>query len=186
MRCDDHTPRGTLMRRTTTTVSAALFAVLLAAGCSGGGDDPKAATKPSAASSTATAEASESAESSSAPKLSVKWVPKLDAASSSNKADVCAQVGSAACTAHITRLTEVVYALDTAIDEAGAADVYPRTKEQIGKVEAASESYVDDGCADSAEATLGGSACGGYVGVLLLGPATASMTMTTDELTAGK
>lgn len=173
------------MRRTTLS-AAVLLTVLLAAGCSGGGDDAKTASSSSPAKSAATEPEDTAASNSAPPKLSVKWQPKLEAASTSSKPDVCKQVGSQACTDHITKLTELVYDLDTAIDEADAADAYPKTKEQIGKVEAASESYVDDGCADSAEETLGGSACGGYVGVLLLGPATASMTMTTDELTAAK
>ncbi|MEV6702235.1 hypothetical protein AB0M68_34690 [Streptomyces sp. NPDC051453] len=63
---------------------------------------------------------------------------------------------------------------------------YPKTKATIGKVEAASEAYVGDGCAGSGEATLGGAACGEHVQWLPLGPATVGTTMTADEFNAAK
>lgn len=178
------------MRRTTLS-AAALFTVLLAAGCSGGGDDakPKAASSSSPAKSAAAKpeDSADAAVSSSAPpKLSDKWAPKLEAASKASQPNICKDAGAKQCTDHITKLTELVYDVDDAIDEADAADVYRTTKESIAKVEAASEGYVNDGCAGSGEATLGGSACGGHVQWLLLGPATVEMTMQTDELTAGK
>ncbi|MGQ4393770.1 hypothetical protein ACN6K5_003556 [Streptomyces violaceoruber] len=174
------------MRRTTTAaVTAALFTVLLAAGCSSGdgGGDGKADASPTPATSTPAAAESETAA--AAPKLSEEWGPKLDAATSSGKDDVCKTVGAKPCVDHITELTELVYDVRDAIDTAGATAVYPKTVEAIGNVEDASASYADGGCAGSSEETLAdGSVCGGYVATLLLGPATLSMTMTTDELTA--
>lgn len=172
------------MRRTATAVTAALFTVLLAGGCSDGdgGGDGKADASPAPATSSPAAVESETA---AAPKLSTVWGPKLDAATSSGKDDVCKTVGSKPCVDHITELTELVYDVRDAIDTAGATAVYPKTLEAIDDVEDASASYAEGGCAGSSGETLAdGSVCGGWVATLLLGPATLSMTMTTDELTA--
>ncbi|WP_432185466.1 hypothetical protein [Streptomyces tendae] len=172
------------MRHTTAVVTAALFVVLLAGGCSGGdgGGDGKADASPAPATSSPAVVDSESA---AAPKLSEEWGPKLDAATSSGKDDVCKTVGSKPCVDHITELTELVYDVRDAIDTTGATAVYPKTLEAIDDVETASASYAEGGCAGSTDETLAdGSVCGGYVATLLLGPATLSMTMTTDELTA--
>lgn len=174
------------MRRTATAVTAALFTVLLAGGCSDGdgGGDGKTDASPAPASSSPAAVESESAAA-AAPKLSEEWGPKLDAASDSSKPSVCKTVGSTACVDHVTELTELVYDVRDAIDTAGATAVYPKTLEAIQDVEDASASYAEGGCAGSTDETLAdGSVCGGYVATLLLGPATVSMTMTTDELTA--
>lgn len=176
------------MRRTTLS-AAVLLTVLLAASCSGGGDDPKAASSSSPAKSAAAKQedsADTAASSSAPPKLSTKWAPKLEAASKASQPNICKDAGAKQCTDHITKLTELVYDVGDAIDEADATADYPKTVAQIAKVERASEGYVDDGCAGSGEATLGGSACGGHVQWLLLGPATVEMTLQTDELTAGK
>lgn len=168
------------MRRTT-TVTAVLFAVLLAGGCSSGGEDGKAEAKPAASTPTVEASPSQTAP----PKLSVEWGPKLDAATDSGQPDVCKEVGSKGCVTHITKLTQLVYDVRDAIDTAGATPVYPKTVEAIGDVEDASGAYAEGGCQGSTEATLDeGSVCGGYVATLLLGPATLSMTMATDEVTA--
>ena len=181
---------GDLMRRAVAAVVAVV--AVLAAGCSSGGDDPKADTKPSATASSSPAAAAQTEETaevdapeSAAPALSTKWGPKLEAAGEA-KSGICKDAGAKQCVDHITKLTELVYDVDTAIDEADAAAAYPKAKAEIAKVEEASESYVDDGCAGSGETTLGGSACGGYVAKLLVGPANVQMTMTTDELTAAK
>ncbi|MFD8488652.1 hypothetical protein [Streptomyces sp. NPDC059712] len=158
--------------------------MLLAGGCSSGdgGGDGKADASPAPATSSPAAVESETA---AAPKLSEEWGPKLDAATDSSKPNVCKEVGSQPCVDHITELTELVYDVRDAIDTAGATVVYPKTVEAIGNVEDASASYAEGGCAGSSEETLAdGSVCGGYVATLLLGPATLSMTMTTDELTA--
>ncbi|MGW0015375.1 hypothetical protein ACWDVX_37215 [Streptomyces tendae] len=172
------------MRRTTTVVTAALFTVLLAGGCSDGDGDGKTDASSAPASSSPAAAESETTAA-AAPKLSEEWGPKLDAATSSGKDDVCKTVGSTACVDHITELTELVYDVRDAIDTAGATAVYPKTLEAIDDVEAASGSYAEGGCAGSSGETLAdGSVCGGYVATLLLGPATLSMTMTTDELGA--
>ncbi|WP_461712182.1 hypothetical protein [Streptomyces sp. DSM 41013] len=173
------------MRRTATAVTAALLTVLLAGGCSSGdgGGDGKADASPAPA--TAAPSAAESETATAAPKLSTEWGPKLDAATSSGKDDVCKTVGSQACVDHITELTELVYDVRDAIDTAGATASYPDTVEAIEKVEGASSSYAEGGCAGSSEATLAdGSECGGWVATLLLGPANVNLTMTTDELTA--
>lgn len=170
------------MRRTATAATAALFTVLLAGGCSSGGGDGKAESSPTPATSSPAAVESETA---AAPKLSEEWGPKLQAATDSSRDDVCKTVGSQACVEHITELTELVYDVRDAIDTAGATASYPKTLEAIDDVEDASASYAQGGCAGSTDETLAdGSACGGYVATLLLGPATLSMTMTTDELTA--
>lgn len=172
------------MRRTATAVTAALFTVLLAAGCSSGDGGGDGKTDASSAPASSTPAAVES-ESTATPKLSAEWGPKLDAASDSSKPSVCKTVGSKPCVDHITELTQLVYDVRDAIDTAGATPVYPKTLEAIGNVEDASGSYAEGGCAGSSEETLAdGSVCGGYVATLLLGPATLSMTMTTDELTS--
>ncbi|MFF1716557.1 hypothetical protein [Streptomyces sp. NPDC058268] len=174
------------MRGTATPV---LLAALLLGGltaCSSGGDDGGRAKPSSSTAEAASAETESTTESSSPPELSARWRPKLEAANDSSKPGICKHAGAKVCTDHITKLREVVYALDGAIDEAGVAAAYPKTKATIGKVESASEAYVEDGCAGSSEATLGGTACGGHVQWLLLGPATVEMTVTTDELNAAK
>lgn len=172
------------MRRTATAVTAALFTVLLAGGCSSGdgGGDGKTESSPTPASSSPAVVESETA---AAPKLSEEWGPKLDAATSSSKDDVCKTVGAKPCVDHITELTELVYDVRDAIDTAGATASYPDTVEAIGKVEDASAAYAEGGCAGSSGETLAdGSECGGWVATLLLGPANVNLTMTTDELTA--
>ncbi|QDQ10276.1 hypothetical protein [Streptomyces spectabilis] len=58
-------------------------------------------------------------------KLSSTWVPKLEKATGRGKPSICKTVGSRACNAHLTELTEAVYAVETAIDEAGAQGRYP-------------------------------------------------------------
>ncbi len=165
--------------------SAAVLTVLLAAGCTSGEDEPKADTKPSATASSSPAATAETAESSKAPELYAKWGPKLEAAGEGTSG-VCTDAGAEQCVDHVTKLTELVYDVDDAIDEADAAAAYPKTKAEIAKVEDASEAYVEDGCAGSGEATLGGTVCGEHVQRLLLGPANVSMTLQTDELTAGR
>lgn len=182
------------MRRTATTVPAALLAVLMlggAVGCTGGGDDAKekqsaSASAPAKAKTADPEPAPDAAETSAPPKLSVKWAPKLEAASKASQPSICKDAGAKACTDHITKLTELVYDVGHAIDEADAAADYPKTKAHIAKVEEASSGYVDDGCAGSDEATLGGSACGEHVQWVLLGPATVEMTLQTDENLAGR
>lgn len=172
------------MHRTATAVTAALFVVMLAGGCSSGdgGGDGKADASPTTATSSPTIAETVTA---AAPKLSEEWGPKLDAAGDGAPEGVCKTVGTEDCVTHITELTELVYDVRDAIDTAGATAVYPKTLEAIDDVEAASGSYAEGGCAGSSGETLAdGSVCGGYVATLLLGPATLSMTMTTDELTA--
>ncbi|MFJ3043641.1 hypothetical protein [Streptomyces tendae] len=172
------------MHRTTAAAAAVLLLTVLTAGCSdgdGGGDGKAESSSAPATSSPAAAES----ETAATPKLSEEWGPKLDAATSSGKDDVCKTVGAKPCVDQITELTELVYDVRDAIDTAGATAVYPKTVEAIGNVEDASASYAEGGCAGSLGETLAdGSVCGGYVATLLLGPATVSMTMTTDELTA--
>lgn len=150
---------------------------LLLAGCSGesGGDKPEPKATVEAAAETASA----------APvKLSEEWVPKLDAAGDKGGQGVCTEVGSSECVKHITQLTELVYDVETAIEEADAEALYPRSMKHIDGVEAASEAYVAAECKGSTDTALGDSACAGYTATLLLGPATLSMTLSTDEYSA--
>lgn len=162
------------MRRHIITIVAA---GLLAAGCSEeSSSDPKSKATTEAAGASAT--------SSAPPKLSAKWGPKLDAATDEGPEGVCTEVGAPDCVKHLTQLTEVVYDVETAIEEAKAETLYPRSMKQIDAVEAASTAYVAAECKGSTDNALGDSACAGYTATLLLGPATLSMTMTTDELSA--
>ncbi|QQM45187.1 hypothetical protein [Streptomyces liliifuscus] len=151
-----------------------IAAGLLLAGCSEGSGDDKTEPK-------ANPEAAAETTSTAPVKLSDKWGPKLDAAGDKGEPGVCTEVGSPGCVDHITQLTEVVYDVETAIEEAGAEALYPRSMKHIDGVEAASEAYVAAECKGSTDTTLGDSACAGYAATLLLGPATLSMTMQTDE-----
>lgn len=149
-------------------------AVLLLTGCSTGGDgQPADETR-------ASAEASPSET--AVPKLSKEWGPKLDAAGDGAENGVCTEVGSPGCVKHITALTEVVYDAETAIEDADAVVLYPRSMKHIEGVEAASKAYVAAECKGSTDTALGDSVCAGYTATLLLGPASLSMTMVTDEL----
>jgi hypothetical protein len=170
------------MRRTTTT-AAVLLAALLAAGCSSGeGDGKPESTSTAAAPSTA---ASESASSAATPvKLSVEWVPKLDAAGDDAPEGVCEEIGTEDCVKHVTELTELVYDVEDAIRTADAMARYPSSMETIGDVQEASKGYVEAGCRGSTDNPLGNSECAGYAAQLLIGPATLSMTMYTDEVSA--
>lgn len=163
------------MRRQIITI---VTAGLLLVGCSGGDSGDKAAPK------TSEATAGVGAASSSKPKLSEKWGPKLDAAADKGTEGICTEVGAPGCVKHLTKLTEVVYDVETAIEEAKAETLYPRSMKQIDAVESASTAYVAAECKGSTDTTLGDSACAGYTATLLLGPSTLSMTMTTDELSA--
>ncbi|MEV0220881.1 hypothetical protein [Streptomyces sp. NPDC050704] len=159
------------MRRHIVGIAAA---GLLLAGCSGesSGDKPESKATVDAAAETASAVPV---------KLSEKWAPKLDAAGDKGEQGVCTKVGSPECVTHITQLTEVVYDVETAIEEADAKALYPRSMKHIEDVTAASEAYVAGECKGSTDTTLGDSACAGYTATLLLGPASLSMTLTTDE-----
>jgi hypothetical protein len=165
------------MRRQIITIIAA---GLLAAGCSGESGNDKPEPK-----ATAEATAQAAAETrSAAPALSKEWETKLDDAGDKGGEGVCTEVGSEACVKHLTQLTEVVYDVEAAITEAGADTLYPRSMKHIDEVEAASTAFVEAECKGSTDNALGDSACAGYAATLLLGPATLSMTMTTDELSA--
>lgn len=152
-------------------IAVGILTMLLTASCSSG-DDPDAAPKtsqPAAASPAAKA------------RLSKTWTPRLDKAARTARPNVCKVVGASGCTKHVTLMAEVVFALDDAIDASDAADRYPRSKAEIAKVTRASEDYATQGCADSNEPTLGNTPCAKAVADLLAGPATLSMTLSTDE-----
>jgi hypothetical protein len=151
-----------------------IAAGLLLAGCSGESSGGKAESK-------ATAEAAAETASAAPVKLSNKWMPKLDAAGDKGESGVCTEVGSPGCVKHVTQLTELVYDVETAIEEADAKALYPRSMKHIEDVTAASEAYVAGECKGSTDNALGDSACAGYAATLLLGPATLSMTLQTDE-----
>lgn len=147
--------------------------VLLLAGCST--DDTGGAVAETSVSTEA------SPSETGVPKLSEEWGPKLDAAGDGAEEGVCTEVGAPSCVEHLTALAEVVYEVEAAIESADAADVYPRSMKQADAVTAASEGYVAAGCEGSSDNALGDSVCAGYAATLLLGPATLSVTMKTDE-----
>ncbi|MBR8638621.1 hypothetical protein KEF29_03230 [Streptomyces tuirus] len=163
------------MRRHIITITAV---ALLAAGCSSASGDKPEVTPTAEASVEAAAESSAPAE----VKLSEEWVPKLEAALGKTEANICKEVGAPKCVKFITELTSVVYAVGTAIEEAGAELDYPRSMKDVETVEKASEAYVDAECKGSTELTLGDSVCAGYTATLMVTPATLQMNLTTDEL----
>jgi hypothetical protein len=161
-------------------IIAVVAAGLLLAGCSGESSDDTS-SKPK---STPTTESAAETTPEEKPKLSEEWGPKLDTAGDKGEQGVCTEVGSPGCVKHITELTEVVYDVETAIEEANAKALYPRSMKHIEDVTDASEAYVAAECKGSTDNTLGDSACAGYAATLLLGPATLSMTLQTDEYSA--
>lgn len=158
-------------------IAGIIAAGLLLTGCTGGSGDSDSEGK-------ATAEPVTETTSAAPAKLSTKWVPKLEAATGDGGQGICKEVGSPRCVKHVTNLTEVVYDVETAIEEADAEALYPRSMKHIDDVEAASEAYVDAECKGSTDNALGDSACAGYTATLLLGPASLSMTLQTDEYSA--
>lgn len=162
------------MARTRTALAAAA-AVLALAACSSSTDgEPNSPAKKASPSTKAPD-----------PKLSAKWIPKLEKATDSGRQDICAAVGSPACTAHLTNLASVAYDLEAAIEEAGAGAEYPEAIATIRKVERASETYVAEDCEGSSEPTLGSTPCATATQDILAGPGLLTMDLELDEAAIG-
>ncbi|WP_405651946.1 hypothetical protein [Streptomyces sp. RK9] len=150
------------MRR---TIITSAVAVLLLTGCSSSERESKPnKSTPSTAS------------------LSSKWTPKLQQATKSDTPRVCKTVGSRGCTAHLTKLTEAVYAVETALDDAGAQDSYPESVTEIRKVTRAVDRYVEDGCEHRTNLTLSSAPCAKHTQAVLSGPGLLMLALEMDEL----
>lgn len=158
---------------------AVIAAGLLLTACGSGTGSDKADSKPDDKAKPAAKASERPAE-----KLSAEWIPKLDAATDSGTQGVCASVGAERCTRHLTRIVEVVVDLEAAIDGADARARYPRSVRDIDKVSAASDGYATDGCQGDPAADVDGSPCFRYSADIMVGAASLTLDLGTDEMRA--
>lgn len=158
------------MKIRTLAVSALLTASLAA--CSGGQEsDPKpSGVKPSPTASKLSA-------------LAPAWQPKLDAAAEGAVA-TCQTPSSDACAEVLTDIMLVVNDIETAIEAPGRGP-YPKSTEQIAKMQAATDKYVEEGCQGDPAADDPNSDCWG-ISAITIGAASLGMTLGTDDLSQPK
>jgi hypothetical protein len=156
------------MRHTTTLLAAVCLSL---AGCSSGSGDADAEPEAKTAAPTASA---------SPEKLEPTWGPKLSAAAGedSEAVSACNQPSSNACARYIQDIMGVVAGLEAEIKKTGRE--YPKSLEQIGKMNDAESEYVANGCQGDLTADDPNSQCHGVVNVTL-GATTLDMTLMTDE-----
>lgn len=154
-----------------TRTAIATLALLTAAttGCGSQGSDPKPAT------------AASPGPSSTAPKLSTTWGPKLNDAVNTGPA-TCNLVGDTLCAHHLTDIAIVVGDLRRAIEEASAADAYPRSMAEITAIDAAVEAYTDHECLDDPNAGMRKSPCPDDAQAIMTGGAVLRLALEVDEL----
>lgn len=114
------------------------------------------------------------------PQLSAEWTQKLKNAA---KADtgICNQAGEKACAEHLTDIALVVGDLESAVDEAGGADQYPRSSKEIDKVNAAVDAYTKHECLNDPNASIQGSPCPDDARTIMAGAETLQATLVADE-----
>jgi hypothetical protein len=115
--------------------------------------------------------------------LSSEWIPKLEEATE-GRSGVCAEVGDQACAEHLTDIALVVSDLESAIQDAGAEEAYPRSMKEIEKINKAVDAYTEHECLGDPNAGIDGSPCPKDTYTIMGGGTSLQFTMTTDELKA--
>jgi hypothetical protein len=149
-------------------VTALLTASLAA--CSGERDSDAKAAKPTPTASKLSA-------------LAPAWQPKLDATAEGAVA-TCQTPSSDACAKVLTDIMIVVNELESEIETPGRGP-YPKSTEQIAKMQAATDKYVDEGCQGDPAADNPNSECWG-IAAITVGATSLGMTLITDDLSQPK
>jgi hypothetical protein len=122
--------------------------------------------------------------SSTSPGLAAEWGPKLQQATLAESA-VCNQVGDQACAEHLTAIALVVTDVEQAVNEAGGKDKFPRTVEEIGKINTAVDAYTDHECLGDENAGIQGSPCPDDARTIMAGGEALRLALEADEAKNG-
>lgn len=177
------TPRAGVKPRPRVGVAILAAGLLFTvAACSTENSADQAGTSPSTASSPTT---SPTAGTATGGGVAAEWLPKLRSlADGSTAVADCQQPSSAACAEAIDAVMEVVDGLSVELDTEGVAGDYPKTVEEIDKLDLAEIQYKVDGCAGDPAADEDGSACHANALAVAMGPSTLEMTLLADDPSA--
>jgi hypothetical protein len=123
-------------------------------------------------------------QASSSPGLAAEWGPKLQQATLAESA-VCNQVGDQACAEHLTAIALVVTDVEQAVNEAGGKDKFPRTVEEIGKINTAVDAYTAHECLGDENAGIAGSPCPDDARTIMTGGEALRLALEADEAKNG-